>query len=118
MKKIGVALLGLGTVGGGTYTILKEKREFFRAVEGVDIEVKYVVEKNLARCAAFGVPEEIVTCDIDKVVADPSVNIVAEFFGGIEPAKSFMLKALKNGKSVVTANKELFSKYWHVLEPV
>lgn len=118
MKTVGVALLGLGTVGGGTYQILTSKKEYFQKNLGIDVEVKYVVEKNLARCREMGVPESIVTTDIDKVCADDSVKIVAEFFGGIEPAKTFMLKALGSGKSIVTANKELFSKYWHELEPV
>lgn len=112
MKKIGVALLGLGVVGGGTYKILTEKREYIRQNDGVDIEVRCVVEKNLERCKELGVDPSIVTTDIERVVSDPGISVVAEFFGGIEPAKSFLIKALEAGKSIVTANKEMFSKSW------
>lgn len=52
----------------------------------------------------------IVSTDIERVVNDPEISVVAEFFGGIEPAKTFLIKALEAGKSIVTANKEMFSK--------
>lgn len=116
MEKIGVALLGLGVVGGGTYEILRDKREMIKRNEGIDLEVKHVLERNLQRCADLGVDPSIVTQNIEDIVNDDEVQIVAEFFGGVEPAKSYLLKALQNGKSVVTANKEMFSKCWHELE--
>ena len=110
MKKIGVALLGLGVVGGGTYRILTAQREYIRQNDGIDIEIKCVLEKNLERCKELGVDLSIVSTDIDRVVNDPEISVVAEFFGGIEPAKTFLIKALEAGKSIVTANKEMFSK--------
>ncbi len=116
MKKIGVALLGLGVVGGGTYEILKDKREMIKANEGLDIEVKRVLERNLDRCNELGVDPNIVTQNIDDILSDDDVQIVAEFFGGVEPAKTFLIKALERGKSIVTANKEMFSKSWSELE--
>ena len=116
MKKIGVALLGLGVVGGGTYKILTEKRDYIRQNDGIDIEVRCVLEKNLERCKELGVDLSIVSTDIEKVVSDPEISVVAEFFGGIEPAKTFLVKALEAGKSIVTANKEMFSKSWPELE--
>lgn len=102
--------MGLGVVGGGTYEILRGKREMIKANEGLDIEVKRVLERNLARCKELGVDESIVTQDIDDIVNDDEIQIVAEFFGGVEPAKSFLIKALQHGKSIVTANKEMFAK--------
>ncbi|HKL93721.1 MAG TPA: homoserine dehydrogenase [Clostridia bacterium] len=116
MKKIGVALLGLGTVGGGTYEILTKNRDYFKETQNVDIEVKQVLEKNTKRCEEFGVDLSIVSTDIEKVINNPEIQIVAEFFGGIEPARTFLIKALESGKSIVTANKELFSKHWQELE--
>lgn len=116
MKKIGIALLGLGVVGGGTYEILNDMREIIKKNEGLDIEVKRILERNIDRCKQLGVDLSIVTQNIDDIVNDDQIQIVAEFFGGVEPAKSFLLKALKKGKSVVTANKEMFSKCWHELE--
>lgn len=116
MKKIGVALLGLGTVGGGTYRILKANHDRIMENDGVDIEIRHIIEKDVSKAVALGADLSIVGCDIDKVVNDDKVQIVAEFFGGIEPAKTFLTKCLLAGKSIVTANKELFSKHWDELE--
>ena len=116
MKKVGVALLGLGTVGGGTYRILEANREMIKKYQGVDLTVEHVLEKNLERCKQLGVDESIVSTDINNVLNNPKIKIVAEFFGGIEPAKTFLIKSLEAGKSIVTANKELVAKYWHELE--
>lgn len=116
MKKVGVALLGVGTVGGGTYQILKSKREYFKQTEGLDIEVLHVLEKNTARTRELGIDDSIVSCDIENVIKNDDISIVCEFFGGIEPARTFLIKALEAGKSIVTANKELFSKHWAELQ--
>lgn len=116
MKKIGVALLGLGTVGGGTYRILSKNRDTIKKNYGVDIEIRHILEKDMTKVKSLGIDESIVSCDINNIINDPEIKIVAEFFGGIEPAKSFLIKSLLAGKSIVTANKEMFSKYWHELE--
>lgn len=116
MKKIGVALLGLGTVGGGTYRILRKNHELFRKNESLDINVLHVIERNMKRVEELGVDPSIVSENIDDVVNNPDISIVCEFFGGIEPAKTFLIRSLEAGKSIVTANKELFSKHWPELE--
>lgn len=116
MKKIGVALLGLGVVGGGTYEILTTKRQYILENDGLDIEVKAVLERNLDRVKELGIDLSLVAKDIDEIVSNPDIQVVAEFFGGVEPARSFLIKALENGKSIVTANKEMFSKSWQDLE--
>lgn len=116
MKKVGVALLGLGTVGSGTYRILRDMREDFKRINGIDLEIRHILEKDMNKVAALGIDPSIVSCDMQNVVNDAEISIVAEFFGGIEPAKSFLIAALKSGKSIVTANKELFSKHWSELE--
>lgn len=116
MKKVGIALLGLGTVGGGTYRILKSKAEKIKENYGVEIEIKHILERDMAKVTALGIDPSIVSCDINNVLKDDSISIVAEFFGGIEPAKSFLIASLKAGKSIVTANKELFSKNWPEME--
>lgn len=116
MKKVGVALLGLGTVGGGTYRILQANHDAIKKNDGIDIEIRHILERNADKAMALGVNMDIVGTDIDKVIADDEVSIVAEFFGGIEPAKSYLIKCLLAGKSIVTANKELFSKHWSELE--
>ena len=116
MKKVGVALLGVGTVGGGTYNILQQKHDYFMKTQGLDIEVLHVIERNLDRTRELGISDDIVSCNIDDVTNDKDVSIVCEFFGGIEPARTFLIKALEAGKSIVTANKELFSKHWPELQ--
>lgn len=116
MKKAGVAILGLGVVGGGTYQILTEKREYFKKTQGVDLTVECVLEKNLDRARSLGIEEEKIAKSIEEVVCNPNVDIVVEVIGGTGVAKTFVTKALKSGKSVVTSNKELFAKHWPELE--
>ena len=116
MKKVGVAILGLGIVGGGTYKILTEHREFYKRTQDVDIVVESVLELNSERVKALGVPESAVAGNIAEVVSNPDVNIVVEVIGGIGIAREFVLAALNAGKTVVTSNKELFCKYSHELE--
>ena len=116
MKKAGVAILGLGVVGGGTYQILTEKKEYFKKTQGVDITVECVLEKNLDRARSLGIEEEKIAKSIEEVVCNPNVDIVVEVIGGTGVAKTFVTKALKSGKSVVTSNKELFAKHWPELE--
>ncbi len=116
MRKLGVAILGLGVVGGGTYKILTDNKEYFKKTQKLDITVETVLEKYVERAKALGIPDENVAGSIEEVVTNPNVDIVVEVIGGIEPARSFVLKALKSGKSVVTSNKELICKHWYELE--
>ena len=116
MKRAGVAILGLGVVGGGTYKILTEHREFYRRTQNVDISVESVLVRNKQRALDLGVPEENVAGSIAAVIANPNVDIVVECIGGVEAAKDYVLAALNEGKSVVTSNKELVCKYSHELE--
>lgn len=116
MKKVGVAILGLGVVGSGTYRILTDNRSFYQKTQQLDIAVESVLERNPARAEALGIPAQVVADSIEEVVSNPNVDIVIEVIGGIEPARSFVLKALRSGKSVVTSNKELVCKYSYELE--
>lgn len=116
MKKAGVAILGLGVVGGGTYQILTEKKEYFKKTQNVDVTVECVLERSLERALSLGIDKQRVAGSIEEVVTNPNVDIVVEVIGGVEPAKTFVLKALNSGKSVVTSNKELFAKHWPELE--
>ncbi len=116
MKKVGVAILGLGVVGGGVYDILTEKKEYFKTTQDLDITVETVLEKNIERALSRGVDKSNIAANIEEVVSNPNVDIVVEVMGGTEPARTFVLKALMSGKSVVTSNKELFAKHWSELE--
>lgn len=116
MKKVGVAILGLGVVGGGTYKMLTEHREFYQKTQGIDLVVENVLELNKQKALALGVQENKIASNIAEICSNPDVDIVIEVMGGVEPAKTFVLSALNAGKSVVTSNKELFCKYSHELE--
>ena len=116
MKSVGIAILGFGTVGGGTYNILAERKERIKEEYGVDITVKAIYVRNPKKAIANGAPQELVTDNFDDVITNSSIDIVAECIGGIEPAKTYLIEALKAGKNIVTANKELFAKHWGELE--
>ncbi|MBQ7235565.1 MAG: homoserine dehydrogenase, partial [Clostridia bacterium] len=103
-------------VGGGTYQILTEKKEYFKKTQGVDLTVECVLELNKERALSLGVEENRLASSIEEVVTNPNVDIVVEVIGGTGVAKNFVLKALMSGKTVVTSNKELFAKHWPELE--
>lgn len=117
-KRVGVAILGLGVVGGGTYRTLVDHREFYLKTQNVDIVVESVLDKNTARLKELGVPDECIAGSIAEVVANPAIDIVVETIGGVGVAKEFVMMALKEGKTVVTANKEMISKCSHELERI
>jgi homoserine dehydrogenase len=111
MKPINVGLLGIGTVGGGTFTVLKRNAEEIARRAGRPIQVSIVADKNteLARQVTGGTCK--ITDDAFDVVNDPDVDIVAEMIGGCGVAKELVLKAIENGKHVVTANKALLAAH-------
>lgn len=116
MKKIGVAILGLGVVGGGVYKVLTEHREFYQKTQELDLSVESVLEPRRDRIEALGIPEEKVAHHVAEAVLNPDVQAVVECIGGVELARQYVLAALKAGKTVVTSNKELICKYAHELE--
>ncbi len=116
MKKIGVAVLGLGVVGGGVYKVLTEHREFYRTTQELDLSVESVLEPRRERIKELGIPEEKVAANVAEAVFNPDVQAVVECIGGAEIARNYVLAALKAGKTVVTSNKELICKYSHELE--
>ncbi len=116
MKKVGVAVLGLGVVGGGTCKILMSRRETIKEEYGVDIEIAAVLDLRPERVTALGLSLDILAKSIDDICQNPNVDIVVECMGGLEPAKTFLIKALEAGKSIVTSNKEMFAKSWPDLE--
>ena len=111
MKPINVGLLGIGTVGGGTYSVLKRNAEEITRRVGRPIVITTVADKNLelARQVTEGACR--VTDDAFAVVADPEIDIVVELIGGCGVAKDLVFKAIENGKHVVTANKALLAKF-------
>ena len=111
MKPINVGLLGLGTVGGGTLTVLRRNQQEITRRAGREIVVKMAAVRDVAKARKFAGPELAITSDPYDVVNNPDIDIVVELLGGIEPAKELVLKAIANGKHVVTANKALLAKH-------
>jgi homoserine dehydrogenase len=118
VKKVGVAILGLGVVGGGTYETLVNHREFYLKTQRVDISVEMVLDKSQERLDALQIPQEVRAKSIEEILANPNVDIVVETIGGVGVAKAFVTAALREGKTVVTSNKELICKHSHELEEI
>ena len=110
-KTIGIGLLGLGTVGSGVVKILNARAKAIEQKTGLRLELKKVAVKSLAKKRAVYVSRKFLTNRPEKVAQDPSVDIFVELAGGIQPAKSVILKALSKGKHVVTANKALLAEH-------
>ncbi|MEN9880586.1 MAG: homoserine dehydrogenase [Pseudomonadota bacterium] len=104
-----VGLLGIGTVGGGTYNVLTRNAEEITRRAGRPIEITVVADKDVARAREMTGGKVKVTDDAFSVVTDPNVDIVIELIGGYGVAKELVLKAIENGKHVVTANKALLA---------
>ncbi|GAB2180511.1 homoserine dehydrogenase [Denitratisoma sp. agr-D3] len=109
MKPINVGLLGIGTVGGGTFTVLKRNEAEITRRAGRPIRISVVADKNVELAKQVTGGDVRITDDAFAVVADPDVDVVVELIGGYGVAKELVLKAIENGKHVVTANKALLA---------
>lgn len=116
MRKVGVAILGLGVVGGGTARILINRKQAIKEEYGVDIDITAVLDRIPERVTNLGLDLNILASNIDEITQNPNVDIVVECMGGTEPARTFLVKSLEAGKSIVTSNKEMFAKFWPELE--
>jgi len=106
---VNVGVLGCGNVGGALIAILQRDADAIARRTGVRLEVVRVAVRSTARERAVAIDPSILTHDAAAVVADPLVDVVVEVIGGIEPARTLILDALKAGKPVITANKELIA---------
>ena len=111
MKPIHVGLLGIGTVGGGTWTVLSRNQEEITRRAGRGIVITKVADKDVERAKKITGGKVAVTADANEVVTDPDIDIVIELIGGYTFAKDMVLKAIANGKHVVTANKALLATH-------
>jgi homoserine dehydrogenase len=106
-----VGLLGLGTVGGGTLTVLRRNAAEITRRAGREIRVTMAAVRNLDKAAHFAAPDMQLTLDPFAVVNHPDIDIVVEMIGGSSPARELILQAIENGKHVVTANKALIANH-------
>jgi len=109
MKVLKVGLLGIGTVGGGTYTVLTRNQAEIERRLGASVQVVQVADRNIAHAKQVTGGQVAVTDDAFAVVNNPEVDVVVELIGGYTVAKELVLKAIENGKHVVTANKALLA---------
>ncbi len=109
MKPVKVGLLGLGTVGGGTFNVLRRNAEEIERRAGRGIEITLAAAREYDPDQLPGIQNIRVSNDAFEVVDDPDIDIVVELIGGYEPARELVLKAIANGKHVVTANKALIA---------
>jgi len=111
MKPIKVGLLGLGTVGGGTLTVLRRNAEEITRRAGREIRVVKAAVRDIDKAQKYNGEDLVLTQNPFDVVDDPEIDIVVELIGGLSPAKELVMQAIENGKHVVTANKHLVAKY-------
>ena len=109
MREIKVGLIGLGTVGSGVVKILQRNSRLIERRMGAKIVLKRIADIDLEKDRGVRLRPGILTRDPEEVIKDPEINIVMELMGGIEPAKTFILKAIHNRKHIVTANKALLA---------
>ena len=109
-KVIYAAILGAGTVGMGTYKLCEAMSDEIKHKTGARLVIKKVLVRNMAK-KREGIPKELLTDDWAEIITDTQISIIVELMGGIHPAKDYVLDALKAGKQVVTANKDLIAEY-------
>lgn len=115
VESLKLGLLGFGTVGSSVWSILQRNEHIISTRTGMPIEWIRIADKYPDLMRSGGVPENLICKDAHAVVDDPEINCVVELIGGIEPARTLILKALRNGKHVVTANKALLATHGNEL---
>ncbi|AIE88182.1 homoserine dehydrogenase [Fimbriimonas ginsengisoli] len=108
-RTVRVGILGFGTVGSGAYRMLQDNRDAILRRVGVPFEVTKIGIRDTAKPRQL--PAEMFTTDLTSIVDDPAIEVVLELIGGVDPAAELVERALRNGKHVVTANKELIAKH-------
>lgn len=111
MEKTGIAIVGLGTVGAGVAKLLLDHGDRTARHAGRTLWLTHAVVRDLNKPRDVDLPEGILTDDLQRVIDDESVTVVAQLVGGIEPARTIMLQLLESGKDVVTANKALLAQH-------
>ena len=109
MKDIKVGLIGFGNIGAGVVRLLRENADVIRSKVGTGIALKRIADLDITSDRGVAVDPGVLTTSVDDIFNDPEISVVIELIGGYEPARSFVLKAIENGKHIVTANKALLA---------
>ena len=111
MQSVHIGILGLGTVGSGVYELLNKNGDLIQTRSDIDIRVSKVADIDPAKKDEYAIPDGIFSTDASDVIDNPDIDIVVELIGGTGIARDLMLKAIRNGKHVVSANKALLAKH-------
>lgn len=109
MKTIKVGLLGFGTIGTGVVRIFQQNAELLEQRLGRTVELVKIADLDITTDRGVLPPEGSLSTDVEEVISNPEIDVVIELIGGYEPAKTFILRAIANGKHIVTANKALMA---------
>ncbi len=110
MRTVKIGLLGLGTVGGGVYKLIERQKEEMADKTGANVEIAGILVHNLNK-KREGVDENLLTDRWEDIIGNDEIEIIIEVMGGVEPARTMIGEALRAGKNVVTANKDLLAVY-------
>lgn len=108
-REIRAGLIGFGTIGTGVIKLLQRQQSHIQARLGARLTLARIADIDLRRARGVRVDRKLLTSDANKLLDDPTIDIVIELMGGYEPARRFVLRAISNGKSVVSANKALLA---------
>ena len=111
MKKIPIGFIGLGNIGTGVAKLLHQNEKIIAERLGAKLVLKKIADINLKSARELKLPESMLTLNAREIIDDPEISIVIELVGGYEPARTFVLEAIKNGKHVITANKAMLATY-------
>lgn len=109
MKEIGVGLLGFGTIGAGVVKLMGQNASLIEEKLGTRLRLRKVADRDITTDRGVVVEPGVLTQNVDEVISDPKISVIIELIGGYTVAKEFILKAIENGKHIVTANKALLA---------
>ncbi|MDY9923809.1 homoserine dehydrogenase [Methanobacterium sp.] len=111
-ETVNIGLIGFGTIGSGVVATLNQNIQLLERKVNKKVNLKRIVDLDITTDRGVEVNQEILSTDVDDILEDEEIDIVIELVGGYQPALNFILRAMENGKHVVTANKALLAKHW------
>jgi homoserine dehydrogenase len=117
MKDINIGLIGFGTIGTGVVKLLRQNEELITKKLGARLVLKKIADINITSPRGVKIGKNLLTTDAREIINDKDIPIVVELMGGYEPARTFVLDAISNGKHVITANKALLATYGNEIFP-
>jgi len=117
MDKINIGLIGLGNIGTGVVKLLKQNEELIAQKLGAKLVLKKIADIDITTSRGVKINKNLLTTNAREIINDKDISIVIELIGGYEPARTFVLEAIAQGKHVVTANKALLATYGNEIFP-